>query len=246
MEKKLFSRSDNSSDVFTHRGICIDNRPLIGVKIGGSIFLPNEIDTPYLLKFKNVIETFRNKFRFFIIVGGGHTARKYQNALKALGIQSDLELNKIGIQSTIINAKMFGYMFNASVLENKSDNIPYDRDITIIPGFDAGHSTDYDTMIFAHKYSAKKIIILSNISKIYDSDPKTNPNAKAFDKMRWSQLKKIVGTEFKPGSSHPIDPIAVSFAKERSLKVTFSDGEDLENFERILRDQSDYIGTDVE
>ncbi|BCX15661.1 MAG: uridylate kinase [Candidatus Parcubacteria bacterium] len=55
------------------------------ISLGGSILVPEEINIGFLRKFKNLIlkEINKNK-KFIIIVGGGKTARKYQEVAKKL------------------------------------------------------------------------------------------------------------------------------------------------------------------
>lgn len=213
----------------------------IVIKLGGSIFFPNIINTKFINAFKKVIMKYE-KYNFVIIVGGGNIARQYQKALKDCGVTDNLSLNMIGIDTTKINAHMFSRIFeNAQILKNLEDKVI--GRITISPGFEPGHSTDYDAVYLANKFS-NKVIILSNISKIYTSDPKTDPNAKPIDHISWSNLQTMVGKEFSPGASMPIDPVAVRTGMANGTKVIFADGKDLDNFENILNNKG-FVGSSV-
>jgi uridylate kinase len=148
----------------------------------------------------------------------------------------------IGIDTTKINAHMFSRVFESTqILKGLDDEIT--DNIVISPGFEPGHSTDYDAVYLANRFN-KQVIILSNISKIYSSDPKTNPDAKPIDNISWKDLSQIVGKEFSPGASMPIDPVAISTGMTNHTKVIFADGKDLSNFENILNNK-EFIGSTV-
>ena len=110
-------------------------------------------------------------------------------------------------------------------------------------GWKPGWSTDYDAVILARDYGAKLIINLSNIDTIYDKDPRQFPDAKPIHKMTWSELEKMVGSEWSPGMNAPFDPVAVKLAKELGLTVVVASGENFENLQKILDEDDSFVGT---
>ena len=51
------------------------------ISVGGSLIVPEELDTDFLILFKNfIIKRIEKGDKFILIAGGGKTARKYQNA----------------------------------------------------------------------------------------------------------------------------------------------------------------------
>ena len=57
----------------------MDNLHIIA--LGGSIMMPDQIDTDFLIDFKQFLEKFVNRGdRFIIVSGGGRLARNYQEA----------------------------------------------------------------------------------------------------------------------------------------------------------------------
>ena len=80
------------------------------ISLGGSLIVPNEIDLDFLRKFRNLILKHLKKRRFFIYVGGGKTARRYQRALTEFGATA-VERDWIGIETTSLNAKLIKTLF---------------------------------------------------------------------------------------------------------------------------------------
>ncbi|MCH8004150.1 MAG: hypothetical protein IH934_05990 [Nanoarchaeota archaeon] len=85
---------------------------LIAISVGGSLIVPDEINTSWLKDFKTLIENYIDLGKKFIIIcGGGKTCRKYQQAAKTLGEVSKDDLDWIGIHATRINAHLFRTIF---------------------------------------------------------------------------------------------------------------------------------------
>jgi len=83
---------------------------------------------------------------------------------------------------------------------------------------------------------------LSNIDYAYTNDPKKYSDAQKIERASWKEFRKIVGDTWSPGMSAPFDPIASKLAEKESLEVVIMNGENLENFEKYLRDEK-FIGT---
>ena len=89
---------------------------------------------------------------------------------------------------------------------------------------------------------AKRIINLSNIDYVYDSDPKINSNAKKIEKISWKDYKALIPKEWNPGLNSPFDPIASKIAEEEKMKVAILNGKNISNLEKYLNGK-DFIGT---
>ena len=79
------------------------------ISLGGSLFIPNEIDVNFLKDFKKVILS-NKKYKFVIVTGGGGVARKYISALHAVGKDERLQ-SYAGIGVTRMNARFLSYFF---------------------------------------------------------------------------------------------------------------------------------------
>jgi uridylate kinase len=98
---------------------------------------------------------------------------------------------------------------------------------------------------FARDCGASDCIIATNVSHIFDKDPRTNKDAEPFFEMKIAELVKLTGTKrLMPGQSAVVDPIAVGIAQEFSINIAVLDGRDLDLVESAL-DGKDFVGTIV-
>jgi uridylate kinase len=209
----------------------------IVVSLGGSAFVKETIDTAFLEKFTKIIKELAKKGKVFVYVGGGKTARDYQKALSELGETAEAR-DWIGIYATRLNAQMLrlvlGNICEERIIENPKLPIKSSKHIILAGGWKPGWSTDYDSVLLAENVGAKTVINLTNVDYVYDKDPRTNPNAKSFEKLSWAEYKKIIGGEWTPGLHTPFDPVAAKEAERAKLKVIILNGADLANFEKYL------------
>jgi uridylate kinase len=223
------------------------------ISMGGSIVSPPEgIQEDFLTNLKNMVTSYLNEDesrKLIFIIGGGAPARIYQQAYRNI-IQDakDDEADWIGISATRLNAQFFRAIFREFVIEDIVTNPTAIHEfrgrILVAAGWKPGFSTDYDAVILAEQFEAKKIINLSNISKIYSADPKIDPNAVPLDHLSWAEFIKMTGGEWKPGKNTPFDPVATKRAEELKLEVITAKGTELENFLNILKG-NDFEGSRI-
>lgn len=226
------------------------SRPII-ISLGGSLVVPNGgIDTKFLSEFNLFIRAkIANNWRFFIVVGGGATARHYIDyAKKIIGTITDWDLDWLGIHTTRLNAHLIKTIFHdvahPRIIQNYEKKIAnLKQPLVIAAGWKPGCSTDYDAVTLARDYDARIVINMSNIDTVYDRDPKLIPEAKPIHKISWIEFEKLVGSIWKPGSNLPFDPIATKLAKELDLTV-YVIGKDLANLDKILNG-NDFLGTEI-
>ena len=219
----------------------------IVISLGGSLIVPNELDTDFLKSFKELIVSHVNQGKkFLIITGGGKICRKYQDGAKFLSNPNNDDLDWIGIASLKLNAElvrvMFGDLSHYQVIPDLSLDFPFEKPIVVGSAYKPGHSTDYDAVLGAKKIGAKKVINLSNIDYVYDSDPRINPDAKKFEKMSWDEYRVLIPAEWNPGLSSPFDPIASKMAHEEGMSVYILNGKPIDNVARLLNGE-DFSGT---
>ena len=107
-----------------------------------------------------------------------------------------------------------------------------------------GFSSDYDAVLLAEKFHAKRVINLSNIERVYTDDPKTNPNAAPLDALSWDAFRALVGDEWVPGKNTPFDPVAAKHAASLGLTVICAAGRDLKNLKNLLEGKP-FLGTTI-
>lgn len=217
------------------------------MSVGGSLIVPDAIDTDFLQRFKTLIlDKVKSGFSFTIIAGGGKTARRYQDAASAVTPLSREDLDWIGIHSTRLNAQLLRNIFvgyaHTLVVKNPTIDIDADDPIVIAAGWQPGCSTDYDAVLIAKNLGARKLVNLSNIDYVYSADPKKDPSATKIEKTDWTTFRKLIPTEWDPGLSSPFDPVAAKEAQLLSLEVAIMNGSHLENFSNYL-DEKPFVGT---
>lgn len=217
------------------------------ISVGGSLIVPEEIDTLFLSSFKQfIVKRIEKGDRFILIAGGGKTCRKYQAAAAEVSGIDNEEKDWLGIHSTRLNAHLLRTIFklwaNPKIMTDPSEDISFNEKILVGAGWKPGWSTDYDAVQFAKKYKAESIINLSNIDYAYTEDPKLNPKAKKIENISWKDFRKIVGDVWDPGMSAPFDPIASKEAEKANLRVAIMNGKDLDNISNFL-DGKKFIGT---
>jgi len=218
------------------------------LSLGGSLIAPKEGISPSFIKaFRDlVLKRTRRGSRFVVVCGGGATARAYQSAAKAAapGLSQD-ELDRVGIQATVLNARLMLAIFGRTahgVVTDPRVKLPMKAKVIIGAGWEPGCSTDYDALLLAKRIGAGTVINFSNIAYVYDRDPRKFPDARALKSMTWKQFRKLFGSHWSPGLNSPFDPIAAKAAERAGIRVIIADGRDLANIGRIL-DGKPFIGT---
>lgn len=222
------------------------------ISLGGSIIVPNEVDTDYLRRLRDVSVRFVTETdgRLIFVTGGGAPARQYQKAYRDVAGEhaDEEEQDWIGIAATRLNAELLRAIFrthcSAAVVGDPTKPPAFDSRIMIAAGWKPGFSTDYDAVLLAEQFDADAVINLSDVDRVYTSDPRTDPDAEALDSVSWEQFRNLVGGDWSPGSNLPFDPVASRRAASSGLKVIFAAGGNLENLGKILLGEP-FVGTTI-
>lgn len=221
-------------------------KKLIVLSLGGSIVAPDAIDVGFLRKFASFIKKNLPRFRFIIVVGGGATNRRYNEAAWGVGKTSHEDLDWIGIMATRLNAELvrvtLGNLAEKRVAYNPREKFAFKKPILIGAGYVPGSSSDLDAVELAQTYGAKKVINLSNTDYAYDRDPKKFKSAKPIKTIAWKDFLKIVGKKWSPRMHAPFDPVASRAAQKLGLQVITADGRNLQNLQKVL-DGGKFKGT---
>jgi len=210
------------------------------ISVGGSIIIPNSgFDIKFLKKFRQlIINRVKKGEKFILVVGGGSTCRKYQQAAKKVVNLSNVELDWLGIHTTWYNAEfvrlLFGKFAYSEVVKDPTKKVKTNKKIIIAGGWKPGCSTDRDAVLLAKTYSAKEVINMSNIDYVYSADPRKYKTAKPLKELKWKELRRIVGSKWDPGANVPFDPMAAKEAEKLGLRVVFVKGTDLAEVKKIL------------
>lgn len=224
------------------------------ISVGGSLIVPNGgIETNFLKKLNTFIRVklAENKNRqFFLVIGGGATARHYRDAGRTV-VGSELtqdDMDWLGIHATRLNAHLLRTIFrdiaHLHIIEHYDIIRKATESVVIASGWKPGWSTDYCAVLLGEDYRVGTILNLSNITQVYDQDPKNNPQAKPIDKISWGEFRALVGDEWKPGLHAPFDPIAAKKAEELGTRVVVLNGNDFENLENYFQGKK-FVGTTI-
>ena len=219
------------------------------MSVGGSLIVPDQIDSGFLKSLKTFIDTQTALGRHFIIIaGGGRTARHYQDAAAKVTELKNEDLDWMGIHATRLNGHLLRTIFRDTaypeVITNPDDilDIPKDKKVVVAAGYRPGCSTDLRAVQIAQRVGAKKVINLSNIDYVYTADPRTDDTATKIETISWTDFRALIPTDWDPGLSAPFDPIAAKEADETNIEVAIINGDKPEALTDYL-DGNEFIGT---
>lgn len=224
----------------------------IVMSVGGSLIVPDAIDTAFLASLKKLIEfeTSSNGRRFIIITGGGKTARRYADAAKEVAELDNEDLDWLGIHATRLNGHLLRTIFkdiaHPVMVTNPDDilDVPSLSQLVIASGYRPGASTDLRAVQIAERVGAQKVINLSNIEYVMTADPRTNPDAQKIEDITWEEFRKLIPEKWGPGLSSPFDPIAAKEAQAKNIEVACIDGGNLSSLQKYL-DGEAFTGTKI-
>jgi len=216
-------------------------KPMV-ISVGGSQVVPKTgIDVLFLKSFKRLIlEQTKKGKKFVIVVGGGTTARQYQQAARQVGKLTLDDIDWLGIHATRLNGHLMRTILRdvAHAIMVKDPTRPFPQwkePVLISAGWKPGWSTDYVATRLAKKVGAEVVVNLSNIDYVYDKDPNQHKDAKKIERMSWKAFREMVGNEWNPGMNVPFDPIASKCAEMSGMQVVILNGSNLKNLKAFLQ-----------
>lgn len=232
-----------------------NGRKRIIISVGGSLIIPGEsVNTDFLKQLNEFVraELAKDpKRQFFLVAGGGATARKYIEAGREV-VGHELtpdDLDWLGVHSTTLNAHLIRTIFrdiaHPKLIRHYDIIRKAHEPVVVAAGWKPGWSTDYCATLLCEDYGVKTVVNLSNVEQVYDKDPRKFPDAKALKKLSWEDMRKIVGDKWTPGLNAPFDPIAAQKAQELGVKVVVMNGNNFENIQNFF-DGKEFVGTTIE
>ena len=231
-----------------------DMMPTQIVALGGSLLRPEEADerTMWFGQLRQMAVHFEgNGRKLGIVVGGGLPARE-GITLARESFSDPYRLDTVGIAATRLNATILQQTLQdigcdvSPIIPNSTNEaaeLLESHNIVVMGGTTPGHTTDAVSVALARDCGASHCVIATNVSHVHDSDPRENPDAKPVEELTLAELAEITGTEpLGPGGSAAVDPVAVKWAMEASIKLAVLDGRDLSRVEDALEGRP-FIGT---
>lgn len=202
------------------------------LSIGGSTINPEgKPSMPFLKAISKLLK--ESEHEFGILTGGGSIARVYANAARELGA-SEYEADAIGITSTRQNAQLLiaalagaGVDVFRHVITDFEDAKGRKSKAVVMGGTIPGITTDTDAVLLAEAIGAKRLINISNVEGIYDSNPAKNPKAKKFPKMSYNQLIKLAAdNDSRSAGTHFVfDMLACKLIARSKIETHFVSGD---------------------
>lgn len=225
-------------------------KKIIVISLGGSIIIPDKINTRILREFRKVILKNTRKYKFIIVCGGGKTARNYIKGLENEQLkQREFFQCLLGISATKLNARFMTYFFG----RDANQGIPHDmkdienllriHDIVFCGALRyAKNETSDSVAAKLSRHFNTDFINLTDTAGLYDKNPKRYRNAKFIPDISHKEFYKITKKiKFKPGQHFVLDAKAAKIIKKYKI-TTYLLGQDMKNLNNLLNDRH-FIGT---
>jgi len=225
-------------------------KKVIVISLGGSLIVPDRINTEFLERFRKTLLKNTRKYRFIVVCGGGNTARIYINGLENQKIKNkEYFQSLLGISSTRLNARFMTYFFK----KDANQGIPHDMksiknllrlNNIIFCGalrYAKDQTSDSTSAKLAH-YFKTPFINLTNVKGLYEKNPKKFRSAKFIPEISHKNFLKIAKTiEFTPGQHFVLDQTAAKVIKKYNIP-TYILGPDLKQLDNLLN-KKHFIGS---
>ncbi len=217
--------------------------------VGGSIVCPRGLpDINYLKKFSRFLVKLRKKHEIIIVTGGGRMTKDYIRTTRKLKPSEKL-LDHMGILGTRMNAlalvAALGKHAYPKVVENKEElehGIASKR-IVVLGGTVPGQTTDAVAAAAAKFFRADLLVIGTNVSGVYDKDPRKYKSAKMLQKISPKEVYKMMKVnKYMAGPIGVMDQVAARLLGDAKIKTIFLDGRKLDNIRNALQGKK-FTGT---
>jgi len=221
------------------------------LSIGGSAINPEgKPSLEFLKAIAKLIHESNNEFG--ILTGGGSIARVYANAARELGA-NEYEADAIGITSTRQNAQLLitalsgaGVDVYRHVITDFEEAKGRKNKVVVMGGTIPGITTDTDAVLLAEAIGATRLVNISNVEGIYDTNPKKNPKAKKFAKMSYNELIKLAAeNDSRSAGTHFVfDMLACKLIARSKIETHFVSCEGMPNIKNAIEGRK-HAGTVV-
>ena len=210
--------------------------------IGGIYFA----DAARIKALAAVLDELAESHTLYVVTGGGPIARDTISIARELGA-NEACCDYIGIAVTRLNAKLLITALKDAYPEPFSDykEIPTVQDgkkIAVMGGVSPGHTTDAVAAILTEYVDADRLIVVTSVDGVYDSDPQIYPDAKKYDRLTAKELVALTMKEMlNAGSQIVIDPVAAKIIERSKIETIVIDGRNPRNITGAVH--GDHHGT---
>jgi len=221
----------------------------IALKLGGFLF-PKELNFDSIQAYAELLKKlFSDGHQLIVVTGGGKGAREYITAAREMGA-SETICDEIGIEYTRLNSRLL----ISAIPKEASPDVPQNiqeinnslrfNKIIVMGGLQPGQSTNAVAALAAELIDADMFINATDVDGIYEDDPKTNPDAKMYDKIKIMDLFDLITKKRSIAGSYKLfDLVAVNLIARSKIPTWFVNGKDPKNIENIIHGK--HIGTRI-
>jgi uridylate kinase len=204
----------------------------VSISLGGSLLTRGEPASTFR-RYATALRKLKDMGHTLIVVcGGGKRAREWIEIARNLDADAYTQ-DRLGIHATHLNALLLIAALGPDAhphIHRRGSEIRRNLGDRILVG--GGHlpgsSTDYRAVLFAEAAEADLIINATDVSGVYDMNPKEHPEAVKLDQITYPQLERIIlnSSEQEPGKYRLFDLKAVKRASRLGIPLVFVDGSD--------------------
>ena len=207
--------------------------PAVVLSVGGSLLNDGRPNLMMAEKLADVMK--ESGLSLGTVCGGGKQAREAAGIAREK-TKSEFDADVAGIAVTHLNAECLREALGGSKA-GAGTHIFTDfmmarqavgkQKYIVMGGTIPGITTDADSALLAEAIGAKRLVNVSNTA-IYDSDPRSNPNAKKYDTLSYEQLIALANRsdQRKAGTHFVFDMLACSLIARSGIETHFVDGRD--------------------
>jgi uridylate kinase len=232
--------------------INVNRKRRVVIKLSGSIFnVTNANANESLTRYAKMLLDISDKSQPVVVTGGGETARQYINIARNLG-SDEANLDIIGIEVSRLNAKLLIVALGDRAYSQIPKNLEEvamaaaSGKIVVAGGLHPGQSTNATSALIAETVKASRFLNATDVDGIYDSDPKTNTDAKLFKKITIKECMEILGSESSMAGTYELIDIVALKVIERSKIPTRVFLSNVYNIEQAINNNNKYdVGTEI-
>jgi uridylate kinase len=226
----------------------------VSLVIGGSILAPADPEPAFLAQVAASLLAWSKDRQIFVVVGGGHPARRAITTARSLGVGED-ELDRIGIAATRLNAQTLACVLKKQGADVNLE-IPHSvaqalrmggqHNIVVMGGTQPGHSTDYVAVELAIEGKCARLVNATNVAGVYSDDPNKVKDAKLMARLTFDELLDIIEERewTAAGSPGVLDGPSTVLIATKGVATCVVDGRDLENLGKAIAGKA-FTGTTV-
>lgn len=220
---------------------------MLVVSYGGSLIFGKDGVNDSVKKFLDFLQD----KSALVVTGGGTVARDYIKGAKKLGVSDPEVLDLIAIGVTRMNAELLRAALSLK-RDGVSTKIPHDpeslqrelesSEVVFMGGTVPGQTTDMVALRACTTIGEKTLYNLTKVDGIFTANPHEDESAELIAQATCSEIEDAWGgARHKPGLNYPIEPQALSFARENGIEMFVLSG-DTDNFKALLEGK-DWLGT---